>query len=125
MTGFSLIDWIQLLEKVKFAYIDEDGTGTNILSSDVNEDKMNIPLVFIISDKTGSTNHIAISKVEEDNTTTTIHDQLNLGGNETVVYTVQQLVALVPRIEGGANLEFNADTGNVDVTMVYVNNEEV
>lgn len=126
MTGFNVTEWVEILEKAQFAHVTlTDTSATNLLSSDVSEDRVLIPLSFVFSDQTGSANTIDIRKVEEDDTKTDIHPNFNLGASETVIVTMDEFAPLVPRLEGGCNLELQAEASNIEATMVFVNNVEL
>jgi len=122
MTSLSVPEWKAIRERVQFAQATEDTSGSNILSSDVNEDRVNFPLALIISDTSSSANTVDIQKVEEDDTTTDIAPNFNLASDETRVFTLDEIGFLLPRIEGGANLKFTAGSANVEVTMLFINN---
>lgn len=122
MTGFDLEEWINFLEVAEFDRAQDGTGGTEILDNDVPEGEVYIPIAFVISDTSGSLNTADFQKVEEDNTTTDYHNNFNVGGNETVVVTIEDIGPLVPRLEGGTNLQVTAGSGDIEVTMVYVPN---
>lgn len=123
MTGFTPSEWIELMEKARFARVTDDTSGSDLLSSNVPEDQVLIPLAFIISDTAGAANSVDFTKSGE--ASGTIHGTFNLASNETVTISAEELSTIIPRLEGGANLQITAGSDGVDVTMVYVHNTEV
>ncbi len=124
MSGISSMMDLNTLERVQFDNAVVGTTGSNILDSDVPEEKMLIPLGLIISDTSGAANTATINKVEEDGTTSAIHGNFNLSADETRVVSVFDNGVILPRLEGGTNLEVVAGSDNVDVTLIWVHNVE-
>lgn len=123
MTGFSVEEWVSLVEKSKHAQATDDTSGTSLLSSNVPEDRILIPIGFIISDTSGADNTVDFSRSGEN--TDTIHSNFNVGANETVVVGIDELATITPRIEGGSNIDITASSDGIEVTMLYVFNVEV
>lgn len=124
MTNFSLSELIAVLEKTKIARNTDAGGGTSLLASNVPEDRILIPLTLIISDTSGGANSVDFSRSGEN--TDTLHGTFNLDPNETVVLTATELAIPLLRIEGGSNIDItSANAGGVDVTLIYILNEEV
>lgn len=125
MTGFSVSDWISFMEKTVFHNVTATTGGDNVLASDVPEDRVRIPLALWLTDTSGAANTVDIQKVEEDDTTTDLHMNFNLGANESVVITAEELSAILPRLEGDTNLQFTAGAADVEVTLITVDNIEI
>lgn len=125
MTDISPAEWVGILERARYAQASDDTSGTNLLSSDVPEERVLIPIAFIISDTSGAANTVDLQKVEEDDTTTAIHTNFNLGSNETVTLEPTEFATIIPRLEGDTNLQFTAGSDGVEITMVYVYSTEV
>lgn len=125
MTALDINELVSFLEKTKFATVTATTGGNNVLSSDVSEDRVLIPVALILSETSGGANTADITKVEEDDTTTDIHPNFNLGPNESVVLTIEDKGAVLPRLEGGTNLQITAGTNNIEVTLIFVENVEV
>lgn len=125
MTSFEPSEWASILEHGKFANESDDTSGTELLSSDVPEERVLIPLAFLISDTSGAANTADFQKVEEDDTTTALHTNFNLGANETVILEPAEFATVIPRLEGDSNIQFTAGSDGVEVTMLYVYSTEV
>lgn len=125
MTGLTVDEWVRLLEKTRFENVTATTGGDNVFSSDVPEDRIAIPLAIWLTDTSGAANTVDIQKVEEDDTTTDLHMNFNLGPNESVVISMEELGAILPRFEGDTNLELTAGANNVEATLIYVYNVEI
>lgn len=122
MTGLTPSQWVSLMENAKVAQVVDDTSGSNLFSSDTAESRMQIPITVVISETNGSANTADIKKVEEDDTTTDLYTNFNLGSNETRVLDMKEVAPIIPRLEGGTNLQVTAGSDGVELTMVYVNN---
>lgn len=122
MTAFTVEEWVSLMEKAKVANATDDTSGTDVIGT-VPEDRIAIPLVFVISDTSGAANTVDIAFSGE--ATGTIHANFNLGASETRVLSAEELATIVPNIQGGADINITAGSDGVEVTLVYVENIEV
>lgn len=125
MNGLTLSELISLLEKVKFDHVTATTGGDDILSGDVPEERIYLPVGIVLSDTSGSSNTVSIDKVEEDDTTTTLIPNFNLAGNESVIHLLSDIVFVIPRLEGDTNLQFTAGANNVEATLLYLENIEI
>lgn len=126
MPGFLFEDlstWLRFMELVKFDNVQASTGGDNLFSSDVNEERIEYPLVLILNETSGGANTVDIASVEEDDTTTTIVNNINLKANETLIFGVNDVGVVVPRIAGGENLEFTVGANNVDVAMYFIRDD--
>lgn len=117
-----LSEFITLMERSDFDHTTDDATGSNILSSNVEEERVLIPIGMVISETSGAANTVDVDKVEEDGTTTPILPGFNLGANETRVLSMMGDGAILPRLEGGTNISVTAGTDGVEATLVWVHN---
>lgn len=116
-------DWFRLATSSDFDHVTATTNGDNLFSNDVPEARIRYPFLLILSDTSGAANTVDFDKVEEDDTTTAIHPNFNLGADETVTLTAAELGLILPRFEGGTNLQFTAGANNVEVTALFVDNE--
>lgn len=120
--GLGVSEYISLMERSEYDHVTAGTGGSNVLSSDVPEGRILIPLGVILSETSGSSNTVDLSRVEDDDTTTVIAPNINLGANETVFLNVMDDGLILPKLEGGSNLEATAGSSSVEVTLVYVHN---
>jgi len=123
MSGIDLHEVVALKEKSQFAQATDDTSGTSLFSSNIPEAEVYIPLGLILSDTSGSANSVDLSKSGE--ASETFHGTFNLAGNETRTVGAGSVETLVPRLEGGSNLDITANSDGVEATLVYVPNTEV
>lgn len=122
---FTVWEWLELMDISQFDIAQDDATGTNFFASDVPEEKVRYPWALIISEQNGAANTFDLSKIEEDNTETVIIPNFNLAANESIMLSVEDLGPVLPRLEGGTNLEIQAGLDGVDATVFYFDGPEV
>jgi hypothetical protein len=123
MVEHNYTNWEFLADVSRFDNVTDDTTGSNILSSDVPEDRVYYPFVMVLSDTAGAANTVQLDKVEEDDTATTIYSNFNLSANETRFITAETLGLVLPRLEGDTNLKLTAGVDGVEGTVFYFPNE--
>lgn len=119
----TLSEWRDILDRTRFATVSDDSTGTNVFGSDIPEDRVRYVWGMILSETSGASNTLTINKVEEDDTTTTMINSLNLGASESIFLSLQDVGVLLPSLEGDTNVEFNANSDGVNATVFYFDNE--
>lgn len=118
----SLSELISIAERSNFDHQTVSSSGDEILGSDVPEERVLIPLALILSEQGGAATQVDINKVEEDSTTTSIHPGFNLASNETRVINLMDDGPVLPKLEGGTNIQGSSDGNDVEATLVWVHN---
>lgn len=118
----SLQETISLVERAEYDQASADATATQILSSDVQEERVLIPLALIVSDTSGAANDFTLNKVDESGNSQQIHGTFNLAASETRVINLMDDGPVLPKLEGGTNIEINPSADGVDATLTWVHN---
>lgn len=113
----------KLGDYIDYAHVTDDGTGSNLFDSDVDADKTYYPLAMILSDTSGASNSASISEVKNDDTTQTITGTFNVGADETRMVGVGSEMLVLPPVDGGENLEFQANSDGIEATVIYLTDE--
>lgn len=120
--GYSAKD---LWDLVRVDTLTDPTNGSNIFSNDVAENDTKYILGVLLSDTSSGANGVDVSKVEEDDTTTTWISGFNVGSDESKALPVEDFNPLgiaVPPVQGGANLEFNAESA-MEITVFWIPDE--
>lgn len=125
MFQLTLDEWVDLVDRSKFATVTSGTAGNNIFSSDIPEEKTRYVWALILSNTAGTASTLDIKKVEEDDTTTDIAPNFNLAATETVTLSMEDMGMVLPALAGGTNLEFTASQASVEVTAFYTDHPEV
>lgn len=125
IANLSLEEWIELMDISQFDTASDDATGQNFFGSDIPEAKVRYPWALIVSNTVAGTNTFDLSKIEEDDTETLILNDVNLAQDETLILGLPDIGPVIPRLEGGTNLEIQAASDGVEATVFYFDGPEV
>ena len=112
-------------DRIQTEHVQVTTTAANVWTSDISEYKVRYILAIHLTGDGTNNSRVTISKVEEDDTTTTkIVAYVTATGNYDLPGTGPDPDRPILVLEGGTNLQVASDVGTPDLTIWYVDSEE-